>query len=228
MIDFYFWPTPNGYKAAIMLAELDVEYSVVPINITAGAQFAPEYVEINPNSKVPAIVDHDGPHRQRLPIFESGAILIYLAEKYGKFLSDDPVSRSETLQWLFFQNAAVGPMLGQAHHFMVYASEQIPYAIERYGREAARLYDILERRLGEREYLAGDYSIADISTFPWIRTRKLHRRDLADYPNITRWYEAIKQRPGVRKGIDTLKDKKEWEAKPGSDEWKNMFGKGKS
>lgn len=211
-----------------MLTELDIEYSVVPINITAGAQYAPEYVEINPNSKVPAIVDHDGRHGQPLPIFESGAILIYLAEKYGKFLSDDPVIRSETLQWLFFQNAAVGPMLGQAHHFMVYAPEQIPYAIERYGREAARLYDILEHRLGEKEYLAGDYSIADISTFPWIRTRKLHRRDLADYPNITRWYEAIKQRPGVRKGIDTLKDKKEWEAKPGSDEWKNMFGKGKS
>lgn len=227
MIDLYFWPTPNGYKAAIMLAELDLPYKVVPIDITAGAQFEPDYLRINPNNKVPAIVDHDGPHGTPHAVFESGALLIYLAEKSGKFLSQDPVVRSETLQWLFFQNSTVGPMLGQAHHFMVYASEQLPYAIERYDREARRIYDILERRLGEVEYLAGDYSIADISTFPWIRTRKLHRRDLADYPNITRWYEAIKQRPGVRRGIDTMTDQKKWEAKPGSEEWKNMFGKGK-
>lgn len=227
MIDLYFWPTPNGYKAAIMLAELDLPYRVIPIDITGGAQFEPEYLQINPNNKVPAIVDHDGPHGQPFAVFESGALLIYLAEKAGKFLSDDPVARSETLQWLFFQNSTLGPMLGQAHHFMVYASEQLPYAIERYDREAGRIYDILERRLGEVDYLAGDYSIADISTFPWIRTRKLHRRDLADYPNITRWYEAIKARPGVRRGIDTMTDQKKWEAKPGSDEWKNMFGKGK-
>jgi GSH-dependent disulfide-bond oxidoreductase len=227
MIDLYFWPTPNGYKAAIMLAELDLPYNVIPIDITAGAQFEPDYLRINPNNKVPAIVDHDGPHGNPFAVFESGALLIYLAEKAGKFLSDDPVTRSETLQWLFFQNSTLGPMLGQAHHFMVYASEKLPYAIERYDREARRIYDILERRLGEVEYLAGDYSIADISTFPWIRTRKLHRRDLKDYPNISRWYEAIKQRPGVRKGIDTMTDQKKWEAKPGSEEWKNMFGKGK-
>lgn len=228
MIDLYFWPTPNGYKAAIMLAELDFDYSVFPVDITAGDQFSEEYRSINPNSKVPAIVDHDGRHGKPFPIFESGAVLIYLAEKSGQFLSKDPALRSETLQWLFFQNSTVGPMLGQAHHFMVYASENLPYAVERYGREAARIYDILERRLSESEFLAGDYSIADISTFPWIRTRKLHRRDLADYPNITRWYETIKNRPGVRKGIDTMRDRKEWEAKPGSEEWKNMFGKGKA
>lgn len=228
MIDLYFWPTPNGYKAAIMLAELDLEYNVLPIDITAGAQFDPEFLKINPNNKVPAIVDHDGPHGKPHAVFESGALLVYLAEKTGKFLSKDPVMRSEALQWLFFQNSTVGPMLGQAHHFMVYASEKLPYAVDRYGREVGRIYDILERRLGEMEYLAGDYSIADISTFPWIRTRKLHQRDLKDYPNITGWYEAIKKRPGVRKGIDTLTEQKQWEAKPGSAEWKNMFGKGKS
>ncbi|PHS19351.1 MAG: glutathione S-transferase [Blastopirellula sp.] len=228
MIDLYFWPTPNGYKAAIMLAELNLDYEVVPVDITAGKQFEPKFLKINPNNKVPAIVDHDGRHGKPITIFESGAVLIYLAEKAEKYLPQEPVSRSETLQWLFFQNSTVGPMLGQAHHFMVYASEELPYAIERYGREVGRIYDILERRLGETEYLAGNYSIADISTFPWIRTRKLHRRDLNDYPNITRWYEVIKMRPGVRKGIDTLNGQKQWEAKPGSEEWKNMFGKGKN
>lgn len=228
MIDLYFWPTPNGYKAAIMLAELDLDYTVVPVDITAGKQFEPDFLRVNPNNKVPAIVDHDGPHGKPFAIFESGAVLIYLAEKEGKFLPKEPVARSETLQWLFFQNSTVGPMLGQAHHFMVYASEQLPYAIERYDREAQRIYDILERRLGQIEYLAGDYSIADISTFPWIRTRKLHQRDLKDYPNLARWYETIKARPGVRKGIDTLSDQKKWEARPGSEEWKNMFSKARA
>jgi GST-like protein len=223
MIDLYFWPTPNGYKAAIMLEELGLEFNVIPINITAGDQFAPDYLKINPNNKVPAIVDHDGPSGVPHAVFESGAILIYLAEKAGQFLSTDPVRRSETLQWLFFQNATMGPMLGQAHHFMVYASEKIPYAMDRYGQEAARIYGVIERRLEGREFLVGDYSIADISTFPWIRTRKLHRRDLNEYPNISRWYDTIKNRPLVRKGIDTLNDKKQWEAKPGTEEWKNMF-----
>ncbi len=228
MIDLYFWPTPNGYKAAIMLAELSLSYNVIPVDITAGAQFKPEFLKVNPNNKVPAIVDHDGPHGQPFAVFESGAILIYLAEKSGRFIPDDPAARYEVLQWLFFQNTTLGPMLGQAHHFMVYASEELPYAIERYDRETGRIYDILERRLDGREYLVGEYSIADISTFPWIRTRKLHRRDLSNYPNVARWYEAIKSRPGVRTGIDTLNKQKSWEAKPGSDEWKNMFGKGKA
>jgi len=226
MIDLYFWPTPNGYKAAIMLAELDVPYNVLPIDITAGEQFKPEFLKINPNNKVPAIVDHDGPHHKPFAVFESAAILIYLAEKAGKLLPEDAGKRYEALQWLIFQNSTMGPMLGQAHHFMVYASETIDYAIERYDREAGRIYSILEKRLGDYEYLAGEYSIADISTFPWVRTRKLHRRNLKDYPNIDRWYQAIKARPGVRTGLGTLSAKKSWEAKPGTEEWKNMFEKG--
>jgi len=223
MIDLFFWPTPNGYKAAIMLAESGLAYNVVPVDITSGQQFDPEYVKVNPNSKVPAIVDHDGPHGKSFPVFESGAVLMYLAEKSERFLSADPAERFETIQWLFFQNTTLGPMLGQAHHFMVYADEKLPYAIERYDREVGRIYDILEARLSENRFLVGDYSIADISTFPWIRTRKLHQRDLKYYPNIAYWYEEIKERPGVRKGIDTLKDSKDWEAKPGSEQWKNMF-----
>lgn len=225
MIDLYFWPTPNGYKAAIMLAELDLPYNVIPVNITAGEQFRPEFLEINPNNKVPAIVDHDGPHNRPIGIFESAAILLYFAEKTGRFLSEDAEKRYEAIQWLIFQNTTMGPMLGQAHHFMVYASEKVDYAIERYDREVGRIYNILEKRLSAKEYLAGDYSIADISTFPWVRTRKLHRRDLADYPNIDRWYQAIKNRPGVHAGLNTLAEKKVWEANPGTDEWNNMFGK---
>ncbi len=165
MIDLYFWPTPNGYKAAIMLAELGLPYNVIPVDITAGEQFRPEYLEVNPNNKVPAIVDHDGPHNRPIKIFESAAVLLYLAEKTGRFLPEDPVRRYEAIQWLIFQNASMGPMLGQAHHFMVYASEKIDYAIERYDREAGRIYNVLEKRLGAEEYLAGEYSIADISTF---------------------------------------------------------------
>ena len=225
MIDLYFWPTPNGYKAAIMLAETGLDYRVIPVDITAGEQFRPEFLKINPNNKVPAIVDHDGPHNKPYAVFESAVILIYLAEKAGKFLPRDPEERYETLKWLIFQNATMGPMLGQAHHFMVYANEKIDYAIERYDREVGRIYAILEQRLGEHEYLAGEYSIADISTFPWVRTRKLHRRELSEYPNIDRWYQAIKDRPGVRAGINTLSDSKQWEAKPGTEAWKNMFGK---
>ncbi|HQS45866.1 MAG: glutathione S-transferase [Rhizobiales bacterium 24-66-13] len=225
MIDLYFWPTPNGYKAAIMLAELDLPHRVIPVDITAGEQFKPEFLKINPNNKVPAIVDHDGPRHTPYAVFESAAILIYLAEKTGKFIPQDPEGRYEALKWLIFQNTTMGPMLGQAHHFMVYANEKIDYAIERYDREVGRIYNILEQRLGENEYLAGAYSIADISTFPWIRTRKLHRRDLSDYPNINRWYQAIKDRPAVRSGLNTLSDNKTWEAKPGTAAWKNMFGK---
>ena len=144
MIDLYFWPTPNGYKAAIMLAELGLPYNVIPVDITAGEQFRPEYLEVNPNNKVPAIVDHDGPHNRPIKIFESAAVLLYLAEKTGRFLPEDPVRRYEAIQWLIFQNASMGPMLGQAHHFMVYASEKIDYAIERYDREAGRIYNVLE------------------------------------------------------------------------------------
>jgi GSH-dependent disulfide-bond oxidoreductase len=182
MIDLYFWTTPNGYKVTIMLAEIGTPYRVIPIDITAGDQFAPDFLQISPNNKIPAIVDHDGPGGIPLPIFESGAILLYLAEKTGQFLPSDPRARTDVLQWLMFQMGGVGPMLGQAHHFRRYAPEQIPYAIERYTREAARLYGVIDRRLAEVEYLAGEYSIADIATFPWIRPHRWQDRSLMDLP----------------------------------------------
>ncbi|HEY2534638.1 MAG TPA: glutathione binding-like protein, partial [Xanthobacteraceae bacterium] len=169
------------------------------------------------------IVDHDGPAGQPLPIFESGAILLYLAEKTGKLLSAEPRARMEVMQWLIFQMGGVGPMLGQAHHFRRYAPEQIPYAVERYTKEAARLYGAIDRRLAEAEYLAGEYSIADVATFPWVRPYRWQGQDLGDYPNLKRWFDAIKVRPAVQEGLAVLAETKNWEAKPGSEAWKNMF-----
>jgi GSH-dependent disulfide-bond oxidoreductase len=225
MIDLYFWTTPNGYKVTIMLAEIGTPYRVIPIDITAGDQFAPDFLKISPNNKIPAIVDRDGPGGTPLPIFESGAILLYLAEKTGQFLPSDPRARTDVLQWLMFQMGGVGPMLGQAHHFRRYAPEQIPYAIERYTREAARLYGVIDRHLAEVEYLAGEYSIADIATFPWIRPHRWQGQELDGFPNLKRWYDSIKARPAVQEGLAVMAEKKKWEAKPGSASWENMFGK---
>jgi GSH-dependent disulfide-bond oxidoreductase len=225
MIDLYFWTTPNGYKATIMLAEIGAPYRAVPVDITAGDQFGPDFLKISPNNKIPAIVDHDGPNGDPLPIFESGAILLYLAEKSGQFLPSDPRARMSVLQWLMFQMGGVGPMLGQAHHFRRYAPDQIPYAIERYTKEAARLYGVIDRRLAEVEYLAGDYSIADIATFPWIRPHRWQGQELDTFPNLKRWYDSIKARPAVQEGLAVMADTKKWEAKPGSEAWNNMFGK---
>jgi GSH-dependent disulfide-bond oxidoreductase len=225
MIDLYFWTTPNGYKVTIMLAEIGTPYRVIPIDITAGDQFAPDFLKISPNNKIPAIVDHDGRGGTPLPIFESGAILLYLAEKAGQFLPSDPRARTDALQWLMFQMGGVGPMLGQAHHFRRYAPEQIPYAIERYTREAARLYGVIDRRLAEVEYLAGEYSIADIATFPWIRPHRWQGQELDGFPNLKRWYDSIKARPAVQEGLAVMAETKKWEAKPGSASWENMFGK---
>ena len=224
MIDLYFWTTPNGYKVTIMLAELGLHYRVLPIDITKGDQFGAEFLKISPNNKIPAIVDHDGPGGQALPIFETGAILLYLAEKTGKLLPAEPRARMEVVQWLMFQMGGVGPMLGQAHHFRRYAPEQIPYAVERYTKEAARLYGVIDRRLADREYLAGDYSIADIATFPWIRPYRWQGQELETYPNLKRWFDAIKVRPAVQEGLAVMSDTKKWEAKPGTESWKNMFG----
>ena len=173
---------------------------------------------------VPAIVDLDGPGGQALPIFETGAILLYLAEKTGKLLPAEPRARMEVVQWLMFQMGGVGPMLGQAHHFRRYAPEQIPYAVERYTKEAARLYGVIDRRLADREYLAGDYSIADIATFPWIRPYRWQGQELETYPNLKRWFDTIKVRPAVQEGLAVMSDTKKWEAKPGTESWKNMFG----
>lgn len=224
MIDVYFWTTPNGYKVTIMLAELGLHYRVVPINITAGEQFRPAFLSVSPNNKIPAIVDHDGPGGKSLSVFESGAILLYLAEKTGKLLPPEACARMEVIQWLMFQMSGVGPMLGQAHHFRRYAPEQIPYAVERYTKEAARLYGIIDRRLSAHEYLAGDYSIADIATFPWIRPYRWQGQELDAYPNIKRWFDAIKVRPAVQQGLAVLSETKKWEAKPGTESWNNMFG----
>jgi GST-like protein len=200
MIDLYTWTTPNGRKASIMLEEVGLPYRVHAIDISKGDQFKPEFVAINPNSKIPAIVDEDGPGGS-LPVFESGAILIYLAEKTGRLIGSGPRSRIEAIEWLMFQMGGVGPMFGQTHHFRRFAPEPVPYAIERYTKETQRLYGVLDKRLGEAEYLAGDYSIADIATYPWTARHEWQGVTLSDYPNVQRWYEAIGARPAVQRGM---------------------------
>jgi GSH-dependent disulfide-bond oxidoreductase len=201
MIELYTWTTPNGRKVSIMLEETGLPYNVHPVDISKGEQFRPDFVAINPNSKIPAIIDSDGPGGAPLAVFESGAILIYLAEKTGKLLPRDPVARMAALQWLMFQMGGVGPMFGQAHHFLRAAPEPVPYGIERYTKETRRLYGVLDRRLGEAAYLAGEYSIADIATFPWVARHEWHKVELAEFPNVARWYAAIGARPAVARGM---------------------------
>ena len=224
MIDLYTWPTPNGHKVHIMLEETGTPYKVIPIDIGAGDQFGPEFLKISPNNKMPAIVDPFGPDGTPISLFESGAILIYLAEKTGQFLSREPRTRYVTLQWLMFQMGGIGPMLGQAHHFRTYAPETIDYAVARYTNEANRLYGVLDRRLGEAPYMAGDdYTIADIATFPWLRSHERQGVDLADYPNVKRWFDEIAARPAVERGVEVLADRRR--AGPISDkEREMMFG----
>ena len=228
MIDFYFWPSPNGYKIAIMLEELQVGYRVVPVDITSGDQFSPEYLAINPNGKVPSIIDQEGYGNGPTPVFESAAILMYLAEKHGRFLPTNPDDRIVAMQWLAFQNGNLGPMLGQLHHFRNYADEDISYAINRYTNEALRLWNIVDKRLGETPYMAGDeYSIADMTTFPWMRLYKLQGLSKDDYPNVKRWLDELKERPAIRRALSLLKDDKQWTAKPGSEAWQALFGSGR-
>jgi GST-like protein len=204
-IELYSWATPNGHKVHIMLEELGLPYNVHAINIGAGDQFDPEYLKISPNNKMPAIVDPDGPDGKPLPVFESGAILIYLAEKHGRFLSEDARKRSVTLQWLMWQMGGLGPMLGQAHHFRQYAPEQIDYAVKRYTNESNRLYGVLDKRLSEARYLAGDdYSIADIAAWPWTRFPERQGVERSDYPNFVRWFDEIAERPAVKRGVEVL------------------------
>ena len=202
MIDLYTWSTSNGRKASIMLEELGADYTLHPIHIGKGDQFTPEYLAINPNGKIPAIVDSDGPGGAPITVFESGAILIYLAEKFGRFLPVEPVARMEVIQWLMFQMGGIGPIFGQVHHFLRAAKEKVPYGIERYGTEARRLYGVLDRRLDGRDHLAGDgYSIADIATWPWVFRHEWQQIDLAEYPNVLRWFEAVGSRPAVQRGL---------------------------
>ncbi|MFW6051697.1 MAG: glutathione S-transferase N-terminal domain-containing protein [Myxococcota bacterium] len=227
MIELYTAPTPNGQKAQIMLEEVGLPYEVHPVNILAGDQLEPDFLAISPNNKIPAIVDREGPGGAPLSLFESGAILIYLAEKAGTLIPEDPRRRYECLAWLMFQMGGLGPLLGQAHHFRVYAPERIPYAIERYTNEAGRMYRVLERRLADHEYLAGGYSIADVATYPWIRPYKMQGQDLARYPNLQRWYSAVRARPAVQRGMAILKDMFSGDASAAMDEQARdiMFGK---
>lgn len=200
MIDLYYWNTPNGYKITMFLQETGLEHRIIPVNIGKGDQFKPDFLKIAPNNRIPAIVDHD-PKDGGAPIslFESGAILLYLAEKTGKLIPSDIRGRAEVLQWLFWQMGGLGPMAGQNGHFSVYAPEKIPYAINRYVNETNRLYGVLNKRLADREFVAGEYSIADMASYPWIVPHERHGQKLADFPNLKRWFEAIAARPATKK-----------------------------
>ena len=216
MIDLYSWPTPNGHKMHIMLEELGLDYKVIPVDIGAGDQFDPEFLKISPNNKMPAMVDHDGPGGEPYAMCESGAMLMYLAEKTGRFMPEEKAARYRVIQWLMFQMGHIGPMLGQAHHFRAYAPETIPYAVDRYTNEAARLYKVLDIRLGMSDYLADDYSIADIAVFPWLRSYERQGQDLGDFPHVKRWFEAIDARPAVQRGLRVLSEHQR--KKPGFDD----------
>ncbi len=223
MIEVYSWATPNGHKVHIMLEECGLPYKVIPVNIGTGDQFKPEFLAISPNNKIPAIVDPDGPDGKPISLFESGAILMYLAGKTGKFLPPDTRGRYEMLEWLMFQMGGVGPMLGQTHHFRIYAPEKIEYAINRYTNETKRLYGVMDKRLAKSKYIAGPtYTIADIAIFPWLRSWKNQGIDWADYPHLKGWFDEISARPAVKRGVEVLTDLR----KPitGEAERKILFG----
>jgi len=201
MIELHTWSTPNGRKVSIMLEECGLPYSVHKVNIGQGEQFKPEFLALSPNNRIPAILDPDGPDGKPLSLFESGAILVYLSGKTGQFLPASTRSKYVALQWLMFQMGGVGPMFGQAHHFLRAAPEQVPYGIKRYTDETRRLYGVLDKRLAESAFLADEYSIADIATFPWIARHEWHKVDLAEFPNVKRWYDTINRRPAVVRGM---------------------------
>lgn len=203
MVDLYYWPTPNGYKISMFLEETDLSYSIVPINIGKGEQFQPEFLKISPNNRIPALVDHAPTNPgQPVSVFESGAILLYLAEKTGRFLSPDIHQRTETLEWLFWQVGGLGPMLGQNHHFSQYAPEKLTYAIERYQKETTRLYTMLNKKLEHRDFIAAEYSIADMACYPWIVPFEKQGQDLAHYPNLKKWFERIQERPATQRAYE--------------------------
>jgi GSH-dependent disulfide-bond oxidoreductase len=226
-IDLYYWPTPNGWKTTIILEEIGLPYNLVPVDITSGDQFEEEFLRISPNNKIPAIVDPEGPDGEPMSLSESGAILTYLAEKTGKFLPESPRDRHLVLQWLMFQMGHVGPMLGQAHHFRGYAPEKIPYAIERYTDEAARLYGVMDRRLSETEYFAGEeYTIADMAIYPWVVSHEKQGQDLEDYPDLKRWYEGIESRPAVGRALEVGKELRRSLDELDDDTRRTLFGGG--
>jgi GST-like protein len=204
MIQLYTWGTPNGKKISIMLEEVGLPYEVHPINLQKGEQSTPEYLAINPNNKIPSIIDTDGPGGQSLKLIESGAILMYLAEKAGKLWPQDMRKRYDVIQWLMFQMGGVGPMFGQANFFFR-LNEKVPYAIDRYHKEALRLYRVLDKELGQREYLAAEYSIADVATYPWVWRHEMHQVKLEEFANVKRWFDAISARPAVQRGMQIPK-----------------------
>ena len=207
MLDLYYWTTPNGHKITIFLEEAQLPYRIIPVNISKGEQFKPEFLRISPNNRIPALVDHEpADGGAALSVFESGAILLYLAEKTGRFIASDLRGRTETLEWLFWQMAGLGPMAGQNHHFGHYAPEKIPYAIERYVKETNRLYGVLDKRLSEREYIAGDYGIADMAAYPWIVLWQRQQQNLDDFPNLKRWFSLIEARPAVVRAYQRAKE----------------------
>ncbi|MFP6689460.1 MAG: glutathione S-transferase N-terminal domain-containing protein [Alphaproteobacteria bacterium] len=206
MIDLYYWPTPNGWKISILFEELGLDYNVIPVNIIEGDQFAPEFLKIAPNNRMPAVVDPDGADGEPISIFESGAILLHYSEKHQNFIPANERGRSEVLQWLFFQMGNVGPMLGQCHHFRNYAEEKLDYAIDRYTREATRLYRVVNKRLADRDFVAGGYSIADMAISPWMRIWKNQDQDIEEFSHLVKWLDRMYERPAVRHGLDVMKD----------------------
>ena len=227
MIDVYSWPTPNGHKVHIMLEETGLKYRVHGVNIREGEQFKPEFLKISPNNRIPALVDHDGPGGKPISVFESGAMLLYLASKTGKLLPADLHARWRCMEWLMWQMGGLGPMMGQANHFRRYSKDKIQYAIDRYTNEANRLTRVLDRRLGEAPYTAGkDYSISDIAIFPWLRGAENRGVNIAEYPNVRRWFDAINARPAVQRALQVLADQSAANQAPHSDKsWDILFGK---
>ena len=226
MIDVHYWPTPNGWKVSIMLLECGLPFKVIPVNIGAGEQFRPEFLAISPNNRIPAIVDRDpAGGGEPISVFESGAILLYLADKTGRFLPRDARGRSQVTQWVMWQMGGLGPMLGQHGHFRLYAPERIPYAIERYEKEARRLYGVLDAQLGRTgAFVAGDYSIADMAIFPWVVTHKAQGIALADFPQVQRWFAVVRARPAVKAAIEMLAELRRGQPPPDAQMRQLLFG----
>ena len=231
MLDVHTWPTPNGHKVHIMLHEAELEHNIIPVNIQAGEQFEPEFLKISPNNKMPALVDHDGPGGEPISVFESAAILIYLANKTGRFLPSNERKYYDVMQWLMFQMGSVGPMLGQAHHFHAYAPERIEreklqYGIDRYVNEANRIYGVINRRLEGRDWIAADeYTIADMAIMPWLRDPAKQGVDASEYSNLLRWRDKIWERPQVIAALETLKDNNRKDNSHSDKAWEIMYGK---
>jgi len=226
MIDLYYAPTPNGWKITIMLEESAIPYRIIPVDLGKGDQFTPEFLTLSPNNRMPAIIDHEGPSGKKLSVFESGAILMYLSEKSGKFCPKDPILKIKVLEWLFWQVGGLGPMAGQVSHFVNYAPNfpgDHSYSEKRYKNEYDRLLGVMDNVLSERSYLAGDYSIADMASFPWVTAYKRYEVDLDKFQNVRRWFDVLKNRPAVRKGMDVGKDSRNFGKKPTKESLKMMF-----